>query len=62
MNTLVTRSSILSRLFDRDSSIAGLHGVPAKIPGAHDNNGMVDVPVNARIVRYIIIHAWISSN
>jgi len=46
----------------RDSSIAGPHGVPAKIPGAHDNNETVDVHVNACIVHYIIIHAWISSN
>lgn len=46
----------------RDSSTAGPYGVPAKIPEAHDNNRTVDIHVNERIVRYIMIHAWISSN
>lgn len=56
-----TRSTLVYSV-GRDSSTVGPHGVPAKIPEAHDNNGTVDVHVNARIVRYIMIHAWISSN
>jgi len=59
---MITRSMLVYSV-GRDSSIAGPHGVPAKIPGAHDNNNeTIDVHVNARIVHYIIIHAWISSN
>jgi len=55
---MITRSTLVYSV-GRDSSIAGPYG---QIPGAHDNNETIDVHVNAHIVHYIIIHAWISSN
>jgi len=45
MNTLVYSVG-------RDSSTTGPHGVPVKIPGAHNDNETVNVHVNMRIVRH----------